>query len=448
MANNNQQPLRELIKQNQWDDIAHHVQTMHVQDISAALEGLPVELAARAVQELPEENSTAVFSHLPASEQYPLLLQLDDVQSRRILNEMSPDDRTALLESLSRAQQDEMLRLLSPAHLRSALIQLGYPEHSAGRRMTTAFTALQGEWTLELALTHLRSSKGYMENVNTLYVTDRSGRLRGTLSLKKLVVNEPSMRVADLISGEPVSVPVSADQIEAARLIQHYDITALPVVDPTGVLLGVVTVDDIIDVVEEETTEDFHKLGGVGAVPLSPRDASMGLLYRKRVGWLVLLVFMNIFSAAGIAHYEETISAVIVLVFFLPLIIDSGGNAGSQSSTLMVRALATGEVQVRDWFRLWAKELVVCTGLGLTMALAVSLLGFWRGGYEVALIVSLAMVAVVIVGSMVGMLLPFILTRVKMDPATASGPLITSIADICGVLIYLGIATAVLDMFA
>lgn len=446
MANTNQQPLRELIKQNQWDEVGGRIQTMHIQDVAAALEGLPVELVAKVIQDLADESSTEVFGHLPASEQYPLLNELGDDRSRRILNAMSPDDRTAFLEGLSRPQQDEMLRLLSPGHLRSALIQLGYPDDSAGRRMTTAFTALQGEWTLEVALTHLRSSKDYVENVNTLYVTDRRGRLRGTLSLKKLVLNEPSLRVADLISGEPVSVNVAANQIEAARLIQHYDITALPVVDSSNVMLGVVTVDDIIDVVEEETTEDFHKLGAVGVVALSIRDAHMSLLYRKRIGWLVLLVLVNVFSAAGIAYYEETIANAIVLVFFLPLIVGSGGNAGSQSATLMVRALATGDVQARDWLRLWAKELIVSLALGLTMGLVVSLLGFWRGGHDIALIVSSAMVAVVVTGSMLGMLLPFILTRVKMDPATASAPLITSIADICGILIYLGIASAILNL--
>lgn len=446
MANENQQSLRELIKQNRWNEIGSKAETMHVQDIAAALDGLPAELAARALQEVAEENSTAVFSYLPAGEQYPLLKQLDDEQARYILNDMSPDDRTSFLEELPRAEQDVVLRLLSPAHLRSALIQLGYPEDSAGRLMTTAFTALRGDWTLEQALIHLRSSREHVENVNTLYVTDRQGRLQGTLSFRKLVLNEPSMQVGELISGEPVSVQVSENQLEAARLIQHYDITALPVVDPQGTMLGVVTVDDIIDVVEEETTEDFHRLGAVGVVPLSLRDARIGLLYRKRIGWLVLLVLVNVFSAAGIAYYEETIAAAIVLVFFLPLIVGSGGNAGSQSATLMVRALSTGDVQTRDWFRLWGRELVVSLALGLTMALTVSILGFWRGGLEIALIVSAAMVAVVVAGSMLGMVLPFLLTRMKLDPATASAPLITSIADICGILIYLGIASAFMGM--
>lgn len=448
MGNSTQQPLRELVKQDQWADIRSQVEAMHIQDVAAALEGLPAEVVAQALEHLPSEISTTAFSYLPANEQYPILQHLNDDKGRQILNGLSPDDRTALLEELSRPELEEMLKLLSAEKIHRALVQLGYPEDSAGRLMNTIFIAFKGDWSVDQALLHLRSSKNHVENVNTLYVTDQKGCLTGTVSLKNLVLNDPSTPVSDLITGEPVSVQVSADRIEAARLIQHYDITALPVVDPNGIMLGVITVDDIIDVVEKETTEDFHRLGAVSVVPLSPRSASMSLLYRKRIGWLVLLVFMNIFSAAGIAHYEETIASMIVLVLFLPLLIDSGGNAGSQSSTLMVRALATGDVQIRDWFRLWAKELGVSTALGLTMALSVAVLGFWRGGYEVALIVAVSMVAVVVVGSMIGMLLPFLLTRMKMDPATASGPLITSIADICGVLIYLSIATAILDMFA
>ncbi|HLS02350.1 MAG TPA: magnesium transporter, partial [Beutenbergiaceae bacterium] len=267
-----------------------------------------------------------------------------------------------------------------------------------------------------------------------------------TISLKRLVLEDPSRKVEELVTGEPVSIFASEDRTEAVRLIQHYDITALPVVDANGAMLGVVTVDDIMDVAEEETTEDFHKIGGVGAVGLSLRDARPSLLYRKRVGWLVLLVFMNVFGGAGIAYFEKTIEAVIVLVFFLPLIVDSGGNAGSQSATLMVRALATGDVHARDWLKLWGKELGVSIALGITMGAAVWWLGLWRGGADVAMVVSLSMTIVVIVGSMIGMLLPFVLTRMNMDPATASAPLITSIADICGILIYFSIATAMLQV--
>jgi magnesium transporter len=229
-------------------------------------------------------------------------------------------------------------------------------------------------------------------------------------------------------------------------LVQHYDLDAIPVVDSEGVLLGTVTLDDVMDVAVEEVTEDFHKMGSLGAFHLSLREARPSLLYRKRAGWLVLLVVVNVFSGAAIAYFEETIQAVIALVFFLPLIIDSGGNAGAQASTLMVRALATGDVRLRDWARLFGKELAVALALGITMGFAVWGLGVWRGGSEVGIVVALSMVLVVVMGSLLGMLLPFVLSYLKLDPATASAPLITSLADIGGILIYFAVATAILKV--
>lgn len=436
--------LRDLILHDAWSEIPAQCEPMHVPDIAEALSGLEPELVGKVMDVLPELNWSDIFSYLPEADQLPLLQFLDDDKGRAIMGGLSPDDRTALLELLPAGNVEQLLKLLTPSEIKKTLQQLGYPEDSAGRLMTTGFITVRETWTLAQALEHVRRHKDDQETINTLYATDSKGRLQGTISLKRLVLEQPDRRVDELINGEPVSIFVSEERTEAVRLIQHYDITALPVVDKNGAMLGVVTVDDVMDVVEEENTEDFHKIGGVGAVGLSLRDARPSLLYRKRVGWLVLLVFMNIFGGAGIAYFEETIEAVIALVFFLPLIVDSGGNAGSQAATLMVRALATGDVQVRDWLRLWGKELGVSVALGLTMGLAVWGLGIWRGGFDVGMVVALSMVIVVIMGSMIGMLLPFLLTKLKLDPATASAPLITSIADISGILVYFSIATAIL----
>ncbi len=441
--------LRELVQREAWDELPEQFDKLHVQDISEVLSGFdPVQVKA-AFDVLPRELWPGVFAYLGPESQYALLqsLEEDAEEGRFLLGSLLPDDRTALLESLSEEAVERLLRLLSPEDMKQALKQLGYPENSAGRLMTTEFVTIRPEWTLQRALDHVRTRGESEDTINTLYVTDNRGRLMGTVGLKRLVLNPKDEPVENLVSDSAiVSITASEDRAEAARMIQHYDITALPVVDKTGVLLGVVTVDDVMDVVEQENTEDFHKIGGMGAMQLSLREARPSLLYRKRVGWLVLLVFMNIFGGAGIAYFEETIEAVIALVFFLPLIVDSGGNAGSQSATLMVRALATGDVRMKDWLRLWGKELAVATGLGVTMAVAVWGIGLWRGGAEVAMVVSLAMVMVVIVGSMIGMLLPFLLTRMNLDPATASAPLITSIADICGILIYFSIATVLLGV--
>ena len=224
---------------------------------------------------------------------------------------------------------------------------------------------------------------------------------------------------------EPITVRPEADRSEAVRLIQHYDLDSLPVIDADGVLLGTVTVDDVMDVAEEESTEDFHRLASVGTVDVNIRDAGIWYLFRRRAPWLVLLVFANIFSGAALAHYEDTIASALVLLFFLPLLIGSAGNAGSQSSTLMVRALATGDVSMRDWFSLLLKEFGVALALGLALALAVAGLGIWRGGPAIGLTVALTMVVAVMAGSLIGMSLPFAFSKLKLDPATASTPLIT-----------------------
>lgn len=223
--------------------------------------------------------------------------------------------------------------------------------------------------------------------------------------------------------------------------MDEFDYVSLPVTNHKNELVGVVQIEDILDVVQDETTEDFHKMAPIVDLGENLKDASVSLLYRKRISWLVVLVFVNIFSGAGIAFYEETIEAYVALVFFLPLLVDSGGNAGSQSATLMIRAVALGDVRIKDWFKLFRKEFLVAVLLGVTMGIAVSVMGVVRGGIDVAVVVSVTMILIVMVGSLIGMSLPFVLKLFKMDPATASAPLITSLCDIAGVLIYFSMAT-------
>jgi magnesium transporter len=278
------------------------------------------------------------------------------------------------------------------------------------------------------------------ETVNRVFIVDEEWKLIDDIALRQLILAEPGELVESVMDHAFASVPAMADREEAVRIIQRYDQVALPVVDSAGVLVGIVTVDDVLDVAEEEATEHFHKLGSTLPVRMSLKDASISVLYRARIGWLMILVFMNIFSGAGIAHFEDTLEAMIALAFFLPLLIDSGGSAGSQAATLMVRAIAIGDVKLKDWFGMVGKELTVAAVLGLTMAAGVAAIASFRAP-EIILVVSLTMMLIVLVGSIIGMSLPFLLTRLGLDPATASAPLITSISDIRGVLIYFQIAT-------
>ncbi|MCC5812277.1 MAG: magnesium transporter [Ectothiorhodospiraceae bacterium] len=441
------QSILELIEQEAWSDVTEEFDNLHVQDIAQLLTELPdIAVRARVFRQIPQERWVATFSYLSPASQEELLGQLSNREGRYVLTNMLPDDRTALLQQMAPENTERTLKLLPPADVRLALTLLRYPEESAGRLMTTDYVTVQPEWRIDEALAHIRAESRKGETVNTILVTDDQERLVDAIRLRSFILAEPDELVESIRPGYFVSVNAAEDREAAVRAMQHYDLEVLPVTDSDGVLLGIVTVDDVMDVAQEETTEDFHKMGSVGALNLSLRDATPGLLYRKRVGWLVALVFINIFSGAAIAIYESTIEAVIALVFFLPMIVASGGNAGAQASTLMVRALAIGDVTLSDWGRLLGKELSVGIALGITMGVAVSFIGLWRGGPEVAIVVALAMALVVLMGSLVGLLMPLILSRLKLDPATSSVPLITCIADIAGILIYFSVATALLTL--
>jgi len=279
-----------------------------------------------------------------------------------------------------------------------------------------------------------------------IYITDDKGRLTDDLRLRKLLLADPSARVADLLDGHFACLQSLQDQEEAVQVFQKYDLYALPVVDADGILLGIVTVDDILDVAEEEATEDFHKLATVRPLQVSLKEATLGLLFRKRIGWLLGLVVVNIFTGMGIKLFELTIAKLAALVALLPLLIGSGGNAGAQAATLVVRAIATGEIDTGDWWRIFLREIGVSLCIGQAMAAAAFFLGWMLGSLQIAVIVAISMVAVVVMGSLTGILLPMGLNRLRLDPATASVPLITSVADILGVLIYFSIATVILTL--
>ena len=319
-----------------------------------------------------------------------------------------------------------------------------YEAGTVGSIMTSAYLVLGAAQTIAEALQTIRIEAPSMTTIYQAYVLDSNQRLVGAVSLRDLLLADPAMKIEQIMATEVVYSNAQAPRTEATQQIAEYDLVAVPVVDEEGRMVGIVTHDDALDVTEEESTEDQLKLGAVAGIALSLKDASITALYRTRVGWLLVLVFANIFSGAGIAHFEDLIESMVVLVFFLPLLVDSGGNAGSQSATLMVRALATGKVVAKDWLQMLGKEFLVSLLLGISMAIAVSMIGYFRGGMDIALIVSLTMVTIVIVGSVIGMSLPFLLTRFKMDPASASAPLVTSICDGVGVLIYFNIASAFL----
>ncbi|WP_158144183.1 magnesium transporter [Vibrio metschnikovii] len=393
---------------------------------------------------LPLEKQVALFGYFSLTWQEKLAEQMDAQLLTQLTELMPHDERADLLTQLEPELQQQVLEQMDSEERSDIQRLVAYPEESVGAVMTSDFAVLAADYTVEQAMQKLRSIAKQTETIYQAYVVDEQQRLQGTVSLRDLVISEPSLTVGKIMTRVLIFVRVDEDQNVAAQAISKYDLLALPVVDGQNRLVGIVTYDDAMDVAEEEADRHMHKSAAVDFTG-NLKEASVGLMYRKRVFWLVLLVFGNLFSGAGIAHFEDTIHAYVALVFFLPLLIDSGGNAGSQSATLMVRALATGEVIGKDWAKMLGREVMIAGLLGVTMAAAVSMLGLWRGGPEIALVVAITMQIVVIVGSVVGMSLPFVLSKLKFDPASASAPLITTIADAVGVIIYFSVATMILD---
>lgn len=322
--------------------------------------------------------------------------------------------------------------------------QNAFPKDTTGRLMQKDFITLDETKTVAYAIDFVRNHIEGKNNIHYLYMTNEFQQFTGVLSLRELLSSQDALLLKEIMKTNLISLNPGLDQEKAAKIFQDSDLVTIPVITKQRLLLGVVHVEHILDVMQAEATEDFHKMAPVSAMEGSLKNASIFTLYRKRIVWLVVLVFMNVFSGAGIAHFEDVIAANIALVFFLPLLVDSGGNAGSQSATLMIRAMAVGDIKATDWLKMFIKEITVAVALGTTMAFAVASVGIFRGGPEIALVVALTMVVIVIVGSLIGMSLPFIFQKLKLDSATASAPLITSIADITGVLIYFSIAAKIL----
>jgi magnesium transporter len=415
-------------------DIARYLDQLHIEEITRLLNELTLAKRAEVFGYFPIERQVELAEAWPRSALVALVAAMSADERADLFNRIGQEHRDALLPALAHLQREDLRKLAS------------YAEGSAGAVMTSEYSTVAATLTAAQAIDALRREAADAETIYQAYVLDEGRRLLGTLSLRELILAAPNVRVSQLMIQPVISARVDDKQEEVARLISHYDLLALPILNEDSMLVGIVTCDDAMDVVVEEATEDFHKGALIGTRIGNLSTATVGLLYRKRVLWLVLLVFGNLFSGAGIAAFEDVIAANIVLVFFLPLLVDSGGNAGSQSATLMVRALATGEVVMRDWLRLLWRECSVALALGATMAVAVALLGAARGGWDVSLVVASSMLVIVMVGSLIGMSLPFLLSRLRMDPATASAPLITSIADAAGVLVYFGIASAVLGL--
>lgn len=436
----------DLINQNDLDSLSELCEDLRPPEIADAIYHLETtEQCWLVLSVLESEVAALVFPLLPQERQLLLIEESSGEQLRDILNNMLPDDRTALFGITPPEMLPKLLSFLSPAERKQAQLLLNYPPDSIGRLITPNYVTVRAEWTPEHVFRYIRRYGEEAESFESLYVVDESGVLVDEVSLRSVLLADPKDTIASLIDGQVFYLNASDDREQAVHAMERYDNAVLPVVDDKMRMLGIITFDDIADVAKDEATEDFHKLAGIDPLETSYKESGIFKLFSTRIRWLIILIGVNILSLSIIAFYEDTLNSMIALAFFLPLLIGSGGNTGSQVATLMIRALATKDIETSQWAKILLKEYALGICLGLAMGLASFTLGYLKGGMKVGLIVSLSMFVIVLTSNLIGTLLPFILTKLKIDPALASSPLVTTLADATGLLIYFSIATMVMS---
>ena len=430
-------------------DVAAETEEMHAADLADVAESLPVEQVKILLRVLPPDRAADVLEYLDEELRGELLEEMSAAQAAKLVSEMTPDDRVDFLEELEEERTREILAEIPAEARRETEKLLTYAPDTAGGLMTTEFVQVPETMTVDEALASVRriARAGRREAMHNIYVTDPRGVLHGVMSLRELLAAPEGARVADVAWEEVVSVPPSTDRADVARKTTEYDLVAVPVVDDAGRVIGVVTVDDVIDAIVEEQTEDVQKLGAVQPLEEPYFQAGFWSIARKRGGWLILLFIEEMFTGTALRHYEATLASAIALTFFIPLIISSGGNSGSQSATLITRALAVGDVEMRDALRVFGREF----GQGLVLGAFLGAIGFgralmWGNGTDVAWVVAFTLLFVVVTGTIVGAMLPLLFTRVGFDPAIASSPFVASLVDVAGIIIYFNIAIHVLGL--
>ena len=438
----------ELISRKDWSALKDFLVGTPPPDAADLLEGLEPEHALLVFRLLPRDRAGEVFAEFEPPAQEALIRKMADGRARAVILELSPDDRTEFFEDLPDSLVRKLVYLLPAGERKLALELLGYPEESVGRLMTPDYVALRPHWSVEESLRHLRRFGSDAETLNVVYVTDETGKLIDDIPIRRLILADPDRKVEELMDRTFISIAAEADQEEAVKLMDRYDLFALPVVDRTGALLGIVTAYDALNVAGEEFTEDVERRAAISPLGLRYSFASTGLLYRSRIIWLVILTLAGFFAAGVISVFEETLERWIVLAFFIPILIGTGGNTGSQSATLVIRALALGDLTLEKWWAVLKKELGVGLMLGAALGVLVYFFGiFWEEGTAMGLIIGLAMFSVVLWANLAGSVLPIILFKLRLDPAVVSSPLVTTAVDVTGLIIYFLIAQMVIGWF-
>jgi magnesium transporter len=436
--------------------IAAEMATYHVADVVEALNALSPEVAASVLENMPIDRVTDILEQPGFDKPRELIERLPLDRAAIIVGAMSADRRADIFRQLSEPVRARLSTRLEPSVQSSLARLLAYPAMSAGSIMTTEFVSMPATWTVEQALQHIREVGGARETVYALYVLDpNTRRLLRAISLRQLILSDHATRVIDVgPPRRPITVSPLTDREEVARLISKYDLLAVPVIDDDGRVLGIVTVDDVIDAIVQENTEDVQKFGGMAALDQPYMQIGFTMMIRKRAGWLCALFLSEMLTASAMQSFQSELERTLVLTLFIPLIMSSGGNSGSQATSLVIRALALHEVRLRDWWRIAVRELPAGMTLGFILgAIGVARIALWQeiGFYDygsywplVAATVGAALIGIVTFGSLTGSMLPFALKRLGFDPASASAPFVATLVDVTGLIIYFSVAYVIL----
>ena len=444
--------ILELIEVGDGETLSEALDMWQPADIAELFADLNDDHERAAFQLLHGPQRTLIFEYLDRPTQHKLLESLEPTDAGALFNDMAADDRTALLEELDEADREKHLKTLSAQQEAIARSLLQYPEESVGRLMSPNFVAVRSNWTVEHVLDHVRRHGQDSESLNVVYVVDHDLHLIDDLRIRQILLAPVHATIEQLRDANYVSLSTTDSKRSAIEVFRRYDRTALPVTDENNKLVGIVTIDDVLDVAEQAATEDAQKFGGLEALSEPYATTPLLTMVQKRATWLVILFLGELLTATAMGYFEHQIAKAVVLALFIPLIISSGGNSGSQAATLIVRALAVGEIRLRDWMNVFRRELLSGAILGVILGS----IGFLRiviwsmfsnvygeHSFQVAVAVGLSLVAIVLWGSLIGSMLPFVLKRLGLDPATSSAPFVATFVDVTGLVIYFSVSMMV-----
>lgn len=440
--------IKELLENKQYTSLRQALSEVNDADIAAVLENLDEEDRLKVFRILPKSMAADVFSYLELENQQMIITSLADKEAAGIINNLMADDATDLLEEMPANIVKKLLANASAEVRRDINHLLQYPEDSAGSIMTVEFLDLKEHLTVQEAIERIRKQGVDSETINICYVLDQSRMLIGTVALRYLLLSEPDAIIGEIMHENVISVNTLMDQEEVARQFQKYDFTAMPVVDNENRLVGIITVDDIVDILQEEATEDIEKMAAITPSDKPYLRTGVWETWKNRIPWLLLLMLSATFTGSIIASFEEALSSCVILTAYMPMLMGAGGNAGSQSSVAIIRSLSLNEVRFKDWLKVLWKESGVAILCGITLAIAsfAKLMLFDQLTLAVALVVSVSLALTVLIAKIVGCMLPLLAKKIGFDPAVMASPFITTIVDALSLLIYFAIAMNALNL--